>query len=318
VDNVECFELIKGPLKELFRTMKEWIINNKALFVSIGNAFKWLFDHPKLILTVAVVIGILTTALTLLIGTVSILSGVMTVFNFILAANPVVLIIGAIIAAVTLLIGIIAVAVIWWDEWTGYLEQSSTWMKVLIGAVAFLMGPITFVIFLLGLFAKHWGRIKEEASIAMAFMKDKLKNMVDLFELVGLSITNTWAKVTSAFKEMWNGVATYLSSLLNRIIVGFNGAIGKITSKIDKARGLLPEFAGGLSDEEIEQRQAERDAQQQSPGGVLGPEAVMTREFKETKERSELTIKDETGRAELSEGSSAGLTSLNLINSGTF
>jgi TP901 family phage tail tape measure protein len=342
IDDVKLtiFELIKGPMKEILTSIKNWVVANTSLFKSIGKAFAWIFSHPKLLLAVAIVIGILVGALTALITTVSILSGVMTAFNFILAANPVVLIIGLIVAGIVALIAVLAVAVVFWEDWTKWLRESSTTMKVVLGLVALILGPLAAMAYLLALVGTYWEEISEVASIAFAMISDGLGNLADIFELVGLTISNTWAKVTDFIMEAWGEVGSFLSSMWTSVLLDFKKAghfmvtmIDKLMLKTDKLRSKLPGFAGGLSDADLASRTAARSQEASArlaeisamesklAGGeapkVLGPEAAMTREIRETKDSAELTIRDETGRAEIT-GGNENMRGVNLIASGAF
>ena len=80
--------------------------------------------------------------------------------NVAMTANP----IGAIIVGIALLIGLIAAAIIYWDEWTGYIRNLPTWVKVLMGVFGGLIAIIILI-------AAHWDKVTGAVKNAIDWMR---------------------------------------------------------------------------------------------------------------------------------------------------
>lgn len=109
----------------------------------VKDASKWISENAGLVQNLAVVLGVLA-------GGIVIASGVMTVLNLVMAANP----IGAVILAITALIAVIALLVMNWDtvvkfvstEWTkmsnglqeGFRQIGEKWNNLWSGVGSFL------------------------------------------------------------------------------------------------------------------------------------------------------------------------------------
>ncbi len=176
------------------------------------------------------------------------------------------------------LIAAIAAVIFWWDELTQAFLESGKAMDIVVAAIGFLMGPIGWLIAAAALIFKHWEPIK-------AF-----------------------------FKDLWTGVVNIFDSAIEKImgvVDKVKGAASAIVDTIANIGGGVAAFFGFGDDVETTQ------------GGSTGPQVVSPQERvarsieeQRTTSSAEVTIRDESGRAEVTGGSLG--PGLSLQPSGAF
>lgn len=127
--------------------------------------------------------------------------------------------------------------------------------------------------------------------------------------LVGLAVLliSNWGKVSGFFVDLWDGIkSTFKDGLdfINMILTPFQ----ELTSGIKNLTGnvsFLVNHANVANDNSPE---------------IVSPQERVAREFSERKETSNsfLTIKDETGRAELAQSGQGPGSSIKMLNTGSF
>lgn len=171
-----------------------------------------------------------------------------------------------IILGVMALIAAIAAVIIWWDELTEAFLNSGKAMDFIVAGIALLTGPIGWIIGAAALIIKHWDPIK-------AF-----------------------------FSDLWTGVTDAFASALDFISGIVEKVISKATAIVDTIKSIGSGVAAffGFGDDEDKQQN----------GGSTGPQVVspsdrVARSIEEqrTTSAAEVTIRDETGRAEVTGGS---------------
>lgn len=183
-----------------------------------------------------------------------------------------------IILGIMALIAAIAAVIIWWDELTQAFLESGKAMDIIVAGIGFLMGPIGWLIAAAALIFKHWEPIK-------AF-----------------------------FKDLWTGVVNIFDSAIDKImgvVDRVKGAASAIVDTISSIGGGVADFFGFGDDV------------QTSSGGSTGPQVVSPQERvarsieeQRTTSTAEVTIRDESGRAEVTSGSIG--PGLSLQPSGAF
>lgn len=217
------------------------------------------------------------TALISTLLTLTTVIGIVAAVMGALALGVPVMMITAIVAGLAAVIALLAAIYIWWDDIQEVLSN-------------FFVKVILFFDEVSATAKKVWGSIKQWA--------------VSMFD----TILGKAVQIKNAFVGIWTSVKSAVYRSLNTIM-----------NSIDKVRTYLPEVMGGLSDEEAEKRRRDREAG--SPDAmtgaapVLGPQAVLSREIKESNSKAEVVIRDETGKAELM-SPDYGLTGVELISSG--
>lgn len=306
---ISIFSLSKGPLKELLTKMVDWVrLNEKMIAQNVGKIFSAIFDNPEKIIkwgkAIAVVIGILTT---LVIGVKSAIA-VLTLFNLVMAANPIVLIIGLIV----LLIAAISSIAIWFDEWTEALRNSSEGFKILLAVVGLLFGPLAATIILIALMIAHWDELSETFELVFTDMFIILDGWL---ESAAKAFTSVWTELKDFFVGIWDFMAKSAEF-----------ALAGILNTIDKAKIAFLEgqslFASGaelekITDQIVQTEIAINRRNNAEPPRLVAPGDDVKKEIKEsnTTSKTELTIKDETGKAHITGPSVAGIS---LQTSGGF
>jgi hypothetical protein len=285
-------DLVRGPLLDLapaltknLRAMREWIVANKDMIKSgifefldgmrrrlvklskqvsefvesenlierVKNAFAkvesvlgFLSAHGKTIAMVVAGIVALTTVLNIFIG-------VMTAVNIVMAMNPV----GLIVLGIAALIAIIAAAIIWWDEITAAIRNSTVAFDAMVLAIAAVTGPIGWLIGAAVLIFKHWEPIKE-------FFAGVGDAMVDAFD--------------SAVDK------------IKPLIDWLKNAAGFIVDMHSKAFGAAADLFG-FGDDEGETSSSGPGSQ------MVSPQERTARSIEERRTTGEVVIRDETGKA---------------------
>lgn len=192
-----------------------------------------------------------------------VLTGIIWLVNLALLANP----IGIIIAAIGLLIAAVASAIIWWDELKAAFLNAPGWIQALVSPIGFLVANIDGIKSALSSLASYLGA----ALVGMA----KAVAMNNPFSLMLRSVETLIQRVT-----------------------GFDlGAM--LAAKIRALTDYMPDWVKDrLGINGGEESQAQGGAQ------VVSPQDRIARTIDETTtvHRSEVTLRDETGRAEMTKG----------------
>ena len=295
-------------LTRLTKSFREWALSNKDIVAE--DIFKYgrqLVDNFNDIVDVMKKIGIgllvffaLSAALKTVVLVMTVASLAMT-----LMGGPIALL----VLGIFLLIAAIIAVVYWWDEIKSAVlefadavvnkvitvfkslvtafKNSGDSMSVLVAGIALLMGPIGWLIGAAALIFKHWEPIKE-------FFADLWTEVVDIFD--------------SAMNK--------IMSVVDRV----KGAAADIVNTISNIGSGVGDFFGFGSDE------AETGAPDGSTGAgnartrpqIISPQERTARTIEESRTSSsaEVTIRDETGRAEVTGGSMG--PGLSLQPSGAF
>lgn len=295
-------------LTRLTKSFREWALSNKDIVAE--DIFKYgrqLVDNFNDIVDVMKKIGIgllvffaLSAALKTVVLVMTVASLAMT-----LMGGPIALL----VLGIFLLIAAIIAVVYWWDEIKSAVlefadavvnkvitvfkslvtafKNSGDSMSVLVAGIALLMGPIGWLIGAAALIFKHWEPIKE-------FFADLWTEVVDIFD--------------SAMNK--------IMSVVDRV----KGAAADIVNTISNIGSGVGDFFGFGSDE------AETGAPDGSAGAgnartgpqIISPQERTARTIEESRTSSsaEVTIRDETGRAEVTGGSMG--PGLSLQPSGAF
>lgn len=183
-----------------------------------------------------------------------------------------------IILGIFLLIAAVAAVIIWWDELTEAFRNSGEAMDALIVGVGILLGPIGLLIAAAALIFKHWEPIKQ------------------------------------FFADLWDGIVGIFDSAVEKVMAIVDlitGAVGDVIDTISSIGGGVGKFFGFVESDDSAAAGAGRPQ-------VVGPQERAARTIQEnrTTNTTEVTIRDETGRAEVT-GPLIG-TGLKLEQSGVF
>ena len=310
---ISIFELSKGAFGDLVKQGTEWVrLNEKWIALKVGAVFKAIFANPQKVIKWGKALLIVGTVFTALVITVKSAIAVMTLFNLVVAMNP----IGLVVIAIGALIAILAAAVIWFDEWTAWLRESSTGFKILLVAVSALVGgPIAALIAVVAIVLAHWEPLQK-------FFEDLFFDMFVGFDKFMKKIS-TLKGIKDLLKDAFFGM---FDPILHPIRTALN-AFDELKLKVLEFRALTATGADlasiGLEINKIEGQIRGRSEEGEGPklgASVVSPQQQLARslEEKRTLEKTELTIKDETGRAQLGDNSRFKFGNIKLQQSGGF
>lgn len=207
------------------------------------------------------------------------------ILNIVLLANP----IGLIVIGVAALIAIIVLLVQNWDSVVAVFQTG----------VSKIWG------FLSGLLDNPF--IAAAGTIFLPFIT------------IPALIIKHWEPIKVFFKNLWEGISNGFSWAINGIIKVINGFGNIVNSFFDNTIGRLAGLAGKFGIDLGGESEKEAKLQAETPQMISPAERVSKSIEERTSEsKSTLTIKDETGRAELQEGKKNGGVRLQLAASGAF
>jgi hypothetical protein len=277
---IAIFSLNEGPLKEAIDLSTKWIrANQEMIATEVGEFFLMIVKNIKPIAEWISRIGKALIVFAAFSVTLKTLIGILTLVNLIMAANPIVLI----VLAVTAAIAAVSALVVWWDE----LVESFRGMPLAVQAV---LAPITLFIEAVEAIRNAWGPLKD-------FFVNLWADILDVFDRSVGRIKNA-VKTASDF-------LTKPGKKFIEVTQPFRDAMDAADARIARFFGFGgPEAQDGVSPSVAPV--------------VLSPQERISRNIEETNTSniSEVTIRDETGRAEVTGGSLG--PGLKLMNSGAF
>lgn len=140
------------------------------------SAMDWMKEHPVLLKSVSVALGVVATSLGILAGVVAGYTIVQWAMNSAILANPLTWIIMGIIAAVAVLAGVIVAIVHYWDDIVAAVQNAWEVVKTTLAG---------------------WGEWIN----------------ANVIQPVATFFTDLWTTVTSAFQSAWNWITTSLGTL---------------------------------------------------------------------------------------------------------
>lgn len=157
----------------------------------LADAFGFLREHGATIMKIVASI----IALSLVFKT---LTAIITVFNLVMAANP----IGLVVLGIAALIAVLSAVVIWWDEVTKVIRESGAAFDILLIAATALAGPIGWLTTAAVLIFKYWEPIKDFFVNLWGFIGHvfdvgvyKIMNIVERVKNAAASIVDTIASI---------------------------------------------------------------------------------------------------------------------------
>jgi phage-related protein len=220
-----------------------------------------------------------------------------------------------------LLIAAIAAVIMWWDELTQAFLKSGDGMDILVASIGSLMGPIGWLIAAAALIFKHWGPIRGFfAGLWTGVLNifdsaiDRIMSVVDKVKGAASLISKHWGPIKGFFAGLWTGVVNIFDSAIDKIM----GVVDKVKGAALAIVGIISSIGSGVGD-----FFGFGDDVATSGGGRTGPQVVSPQdrvarsiEEQRTTSTAEVTIRDESGRAEVTGGSMG--PGLSLQPSGAF
>lgn len=291
---ISIFTMTSGPLSDAIDKMTEWVrVNEKVIASSIGEFLANIINNFESIVKWAKRIGIGLAVFFTLAAILKTLVLIMTAVNLVMAANPITWIVLGIVA----LIAAIAAAIFYWDE-------------IKAAMVSFAQAVTDKVV---GAFNWLWEMFTGLPGVVQVAI-GALLGPIGALAAAARLIYENWEPITGFFGDLWGGVVNIFSGALDKITGIVDLVKGKAAAIVDTissiGSGVASFFGFGGDEEETNQ-------------GATGPQIVspqdrVARSIEEQRSTStaEVTIRDETGRAEITGGQlGPGLT---LANSGAF
>jgi TP901 family phage tail tape measure protein len=292
---IELFSMSSGPLREVVQGMTKWLDENKTkVLQKIQDGVKWLVDNGPGLVTWLVRVGKVVGVLYAVATAIKLCAGAVELFTLALELNPIVLF-------ATLAIGALALIVAFWPEISGFFAKLGSfiaevagsvynaWKGYITGVIEFFVGALTIII---GATLGAVGRLIGGWEPVLAFFSMLWEGIVFVFKAELDLLVAIASGVAGAFMAVWGALGGFFVSLWEGIKSAFTSILGPVLDDIMWAVEKVQEIGRGTlgSDD--------------SAGGVTSPQVVSPGERisqsiseSNTTNSSELTIKDQTGRA---------------------
>lgn len=313
--SIKLFSLSSGALRKATQAMTKWLDKNQEkILQKIQDGVKWLMDNGPGLVDWLVRVGKVVGVLYAVASAIKLCAGAVELFTLALELNPVVLF-------ATLAVGALALIVAFWPEisaffgriWDGFVELAKPVYEFVKNVATTIFGP----------FYDIWKAAFEfvvgAATIGMGLL------MAVLGAVVGWVDENVVAPLSEIFSYLWDGIVWAATAAFDVIkegtllwynsiveifspIVGFFASIwesvsasfmsivgpvlDKITWAIDKVRSIGRDTLGTNPG-------VDEGGQSLPQSQVVSPADRISQSISEsnTTNSSEVTIKDQTGRA---------------------
>jgi hypothetical protein len=258
--------LLGGALTPMIKETSAWVAQNKELInqkladyaKSFADSLKWVVDNFEDIVKWGKVIGTGVAVFMGLSAAIKAVTIVTTIFNAVLAVNPIVLIVAGVAllaAGIYYLINRMGGLTAVWENVKGAFSVGIGFIKSIIQSVDtfFAENPIlNFMMPIIGvprLIIAHWSSISGFFSTLWEGIKSIVSGAVTFLYTVVLNMP-----IVQAFKTVFNNVVAFLSTLkdvmlgigkniINGLIDGIMWGFDKLKSVWDKVNSWIPDFA---------------------------------------------------------------------------
>lgn len=224
------------PVTTKFNEMKTSILTGVLPAVEkfsgiMLDALDWMQEHPVLMKSIAVTVGVLATALGILTGVVIGYTIAQWAMNSAILANPLTWVIMGIIAVVAVLAGVIVAIVHYWDEIVvavknagasimSALQTAWDWMTSLFGTLGTwvdtnVIQPV--VAFFTGLWTKLqeiWNTIVNVVQVAFMLIGSVINGAIQIITLPFMFI---WENCKEYVFQAWEWIKSTVSTAINAV-----------------------------------------------------------------------------------------------------
>lgn len=224
------------PVTTKFNEMKTAVLTGVLPAVEkfsgvMVDALDWMQEHPVLMKSIAVAVGIFAGALGILTGVVVAFTVAQWAMNSAILANPITWVIMAIIAVIAVLAGVIVAIVHYWDEIVVAVKNAGTaimtalqtawdWMTTLFGTLGTwvntnVIQPV--VAFFTGLWTslqEIWNTIVNVISIAFQLIASIFTAYIQIITLPFMFI---WENCKTYVFQAWEWIKSVVSTAINAV-----------------------------------------------------------------------------------------------------
>lgn len=209
------------------------------------SAMDWMKEHPVLMKAIATTVGILATALGILVGVVIAFTVAQWAMNSAILANPITWIILAIVAVIAVLAGIIVAIVSYWDEIVvavqnagskiiSALQSAWNWITTLFGSLASWVDT-NVIQPVVSFFSNLWLKLQE--------IWTTIVNVVQFaFMLIGSIISSAVQIITLPFMFIWENCKEYVFQAFEWIKEKISVAVEFLKSLVSTGFGLIRDY----------------------------------------------------------------------------
>jgi len=258
-------ERMRKGLAAFVKTVKDFVVKRDGIN-KIMKAFESIGKAIAFLGRHAKTIGIIIGVIVGLIAIVKILIGVLTLVNLVMAANPVVLIVLAVIALIAAIVALVVKFKLV-EKAVKAFGVASKWVK------------------------EKWADFKKWIGEMVDSAKEKWEGFAttvrDIFVRIWETVKAYIGKIKGFVGGLWDGF---------KGLLGIGGEVDDVKAKVDVRKQL-----------EVVQGGSEGDSRPRGEMRLVSPTERVSKQvnedFQTTTNQTELTVRDETGRVEVTKGS---------------
>lgn len=266
-------------MTELLGKLREWAVANRGVIASkIQEYLQWLIKNFKLVIAWVKKVGMIIGIFFGLVVAIKAVTAVLTLMNLVAAANPIVLIVMAVIAAIALI-------VIFRKEIMAFIMAVVEYHKEALAQIG-------------NFFQGIWERIVSIFESIKAFVMLFVETIQDTFGLFFDVWTGDWESAGERIIRIWTNIKKMASTVIDWVTSHVKGLLSVV--------GKVADALGFGSDSSTPAPASTGSVPTMAPASApaVRPTVSLDQKSSEsvTKEESEITIKDETGRAVQTKG----------------
>ena len=312
---ISIFKLKNSAIKGTVDSMTQWIRKNEEVMTTklndfINDLITNFDEYVSKVKTAGIVVGIIGG----IIIVVKALTAALTLLNLVTAANPIVFIVTAVVAAVAAIAALIiahadeiraffADVVDWVTEkWLFVVDVFDETVKILSDIWE---GVSNFIISVFGpvikFFQDAWGWITDIFDAAVSYLMES--GAIAWITEAALFIMQSWEKVKNFFSDLWTSITDIFNRAVDAIMEFFQPLLNMINKVVGFAKTGFSFMASvGEGDDEAVRKALGIDQAVQAVSPAERSASALEERQLTTTDRTEVTIRDESGRAEVTKG----------------
>lgn len=290
---------------EIAQKAEDWFKANKNLIKSkIVEYIKLIRDNMGTVLHYGKKLAVIAGAFYGIATAIKIVNGMFTVLNIIMAANPFILLFYAVIAAM-------AIIYLFRDEIDAVLFKFFDWCVEIGEAIS-------------SFFSGIWDETKQDIQSVVDFFTSVWDTIGLLIGAVVDIFSGRWTEAGAKFVAIWDKMKAAAKSAFDWIlgkvekVVSIAGSVWSAVTgggqvKVAAPGGAAPPFSGPVLPKSPSAPAFSPPVLSEAPASV-SPSVVNTRSEAVSREQTEVTLRDETGRARVTKGGKS--PSFKLVHTG--
>ena len=234
--------MTEGAMKDAIDRTTDWVRANEQLIASkIGEFMGTIANNLENIVTWIKNIGTGLVVFFVFNAVLKTLVGVMTLVNFVMAANP----IGVTVLAIAALIAAVIALVVYFDDvvavmknvWGGLTDfYAGLWLSIVSGFEWLVEKAQAFGAGLKAVFSFAFDSLPDIVKTALGLLTIPFQRLINVAGFIMMA----WEPVSNFFIDLWDGIVSYVEVKISKMM--------ELIDKVKAAASFISNFVGGAID----------------------------------------------------------------------